>query len=79
MAAWPSESAWRWRWHTAPRLLVADEPTAGLDVTIQRQVLDLMQRLTRETGTAQLVVTADLGIAAQYCDTVVSNARGADR
>jgi ABC-type dipeptide/oligopeptide/nickel transport system ATPase component len=54
-----------------PKLLVADEPTAGLDVTIQRQVLDLMQRLTREAGTAQLVVTADLGIAAQYCDTVV--------
>ena len=53
-----------------PKLLVADEPTAGLDVTIQRQVLDLMQRLTREAGTAQLVVTADLGIAAQYCDTV---------
>ena len=53
-----------------PKLLIADEPTAGLDVTIQRQVLDLMQRLTDETGTSQLVVTADLGIAAQYCDTV---------
>ncbi len=53
-----------------PKLLVADEPTAGLDVTIQRQVLDLMQKLTQETGTSQLVVTADLGIAAQYCDVV---------
>jgi peptide/nickel transport system permease protein len=53
-----------------PKLLVADEPTAGLDVTIQRQVLDLMQKLTQETGTSQLVVTADLGIAAQYCDAV---------
>ncbi len=53
-----------------PKLLIADEPTAGLDVTIQRQVLDLMQKLTRETGTSQLVVTADLGIAAQYCDVV---------
>jgi peptide/nickel transport system permease protein len=53
-----------------PKLLVADEPTAGLDVTIQRQVLDLMQKLTHETGTSQLVVTADLGIAAQYCDVV---------
>jgi peptide/nickel transport system permease protein len=53
-----------------PRLLIADEPTAGLDVTIQRQVLDLMQKLAREAGTAQLVVTADLGIAAQYCDKV---------
>jgi peptide/nickel transport system permease protein len=53
-----------------PKLLVADEPTAGLDVTIQRQVLDLMQKLTHESGTSQLVVTADLGIAAQYCDVV---------
>jgi len=53
-----------------PRLLVADEPTAGLDVTIQRQVLDLMQKLAQEAGTAQLIVTADLGIAAQYCDKV---------
>lgn len=53
-----------------PRLLIADEPTAGLDVTIQRQMLDLMQKLARDTGTAQLIVTADLGIAAQYCDTV---------
>ena len=39
-------------------------------MTIQRQVLDLMQKLTQETGTHQLVVTADLGIAAQYCDVV---------
>jgi ABC-type dipeptide/oligopeptide/nickel transport system ATPase component len=53
-----------------PRLLIADEPTAGLDLTIQRQVLDLLQKLARETGTAQLIVTADLGIAAQYCDKV---------
>lgn len=53
-----------------PSLLVADEPTAGLDVTIQRQVLDLMQQLARERGTAQLIVTGDLGIAAQYCDTI---------
>jgi peptide/nickel transport system permease protein len=53
-----------------PRLLIADEPTAGLDVTVQRQVLDLMEKLASETGTAQLIVTADLGIAAQYCDKV---------
>ena len=53
-----------------PRLLIADEPTAGLDVTVQRQVLDLMEKLGRETGTAQLIVTADLGIAAQYCDKI---------
>jgi ABC-type dipeptide/oligopeptide/nickel transport system ATPase component len=59
-----------------PRLLIADEPTAGLDVTIQRQMLDLMQKLTRETGTAQLIVTADLGIAAQYCDKIAVMRRG---
>src|SRR3984957_4007190 len=53
-----------------PRLLIADEPTAGLDVTVQRQVLDLMEKVARETGTTQLIVTADLGIAAQYCDKV---------
>lgn len=53
-----------------PKLLVADEPTAGLDVTIQRQVLDLTRTLTRDTGTAQLVITGDLGIAAHYCDKV---------
>ena len=53
-----------------PRLLIADEPTAGLDVTIQRQVLDLMEKLASETGTAQFIVTSDLGIAAHYCDKV---------
>jgi peptide/nickel transport system permease protein len=53
-----------------PRLLIADEPTAGLDVTIQRQVLDLTRNLARETGTARLVITGDFGIAAHYCDRV---------
>jgi peptide/nickel transport system permease protein len=53
-----------------PQLLIADEPTAGLDVTVQRQVLDLMAKLASETGTAQLIVTSDLGIAAHYCDKV---------
>lgn len=53
-----------------PRLLIADEPTAGLDVTIQRQVLDLTRELARETGTARLVITGDFGIAAHYCDRV---------
>ena len=56
--------------HVPTALLVADEPTAGLDVTIQRQVLDLMQKLARDRGTAQLIVTGDLGIAAHYCDRV---------
>ncbi|MDP6474032.1 MAG: dipeptide/oligopeptide/nickel ABC transporter permease/ATP-binding protein [Alphaproteobacteria bacterium] len=53
-----------------PRLLIADEPTAGLDVTIQRQVLDLTRNLARESGTARLVITGDFGIAAHYCDRV---------
>ncbi|MGD9536349.1 MAG: dipeptide/oligopeptide/nickel ABC transporter permease/ATP-binding protein [Alphaproteobacteria bacterium] len=53
-----------------PSLLIADEPTAGLDVTIQRQVLDLIRRLARESGAAQLVITGDLGIAAHYCDKI---------
>jgi ABC-type dipeptide/oligopeptide/nickel transport system ATPase component len=53
-----------------PKLLVADEPTAGLDVTIQRQVLDLVQKLARDRGTARLIVTGDLGIAAHYCDRI---------
>ncbi|MGD9535682.1 MAG: dipeptide/oligopeptide/nickel ABC transporter permease/ATP-binding protein [Alphaproteobacteria bacterium] len=53
-----------------PRLLVADEPTSGLDVTIQRQVLDLIQALAHDGGTAQLIITSDLGIAAHYCDKV---------
>ena len=53
-----------------PRLLIADEPTAGLDVTIQRQVLDLTRNLAREAGTARLVITGDFGIAAHYCDRV---------
>ena len=53
-----------------PALIVADEPTAGLDVTVQRQVLDLMIGLCQETGAAQILATRDLGIVAQYCRRV---------
>lgn len=53
-----------------PKLIVADEPTAGLDVTVQRQILDLMAELVRERGAAQLLVTRDFGIAAHYCQKV---------
>ena len=53
-----------------PALIVADEPTAGLDVTVQRQVLDLMIGLCEETGAAQILATRDLGIVAQYCRRV---------
>ena len=53
-----------------PRLLLADEPTTALDVTVQAQVLDLLLRLHNETGLAVVLVTHDLGIVAQYADRV---------
>jgi oligopeptide/dipeptide ABC transporter, ATP-binding protein, C-terminal domain len=53
-----------------PELLIADEPTTALDVTIQAQVLELMQALQREFGMAILLVTHDLGIIAEMCDEV---------
>lgn len=51
-----------------PQLVIADEPTTGLDVTVQAQVLDLLQQLVRAQGAAALIITHDLGIVAQYCD-----------
>ncbi|WP_345710302.1 ABC transporter ATP-binding protein, partial [Kineococcus glutinatus] len=53
-----------------PRLLIADEPTTALDVTIQAQVLDLLQQLVRESGTAMVLITHDLGVVAGLCDRV---------
>ncbi|GIL28166.1 ABC transporter ATP-binding protein [Actinocatenispora comari] len=53
-----------------PSLLIADEPTTALDVTIQAQVLELLQRLARELDMAVLLVTHDLGIVAENCDRV---------
>ncbi|MDH3662601.1 MAG: ABC transporter ATP-binding protein, partial [Alphaproteobacteria bacterium] len=54
-----------------PRLLIADEPTTALDVTIQAQVLALIERLRRELGMAVVIITHDLGVVAEYCDRVV--------
>lgn len=54
----------------SPDVIIADEPTAGLDVTVQRQVLNLLRRLLIELGSATMIVTRDLGIVAQYCDDV---------
>ena len=54
----------------SPRLLIADEPTTALDVTIQAQVLELMQRLKNELGTSMLLITHDLGVVAETCDRV---------
>jgi oligopeptide transport system ATP-binding protein len=53
-----------------PQLLLADEPTTALDVTIQAQILDLMAELARESGTAIILVTHDLGVVARLCDRV---------
>lgn len=53
-----------------PHLLIADEPTTALDVTIQAQVLDLMQTLREKYGTSMLMITHDLGIVAEVCDDV---------
>ncbi|MCX7694905.1 MAG: ABC transporter ATP-binding protein [Caloramator sp.] len=53
-----------------PQLLIADEPTTALDVTIQAQVLDLMKRLKEEFNTAMILITHDLGVVAEVCDKV---------
>jgi peptide/nickel transport system ATP-binding protein len=53
-----------------PELLIADEPTTALDVTIQAQILDLMRALQADTGTAIILITHDLGVVAEMCDRV---------
>ena len=53
-----------------PKLLLADEPTTALDVTIQAQILELLTRLTRELGTAVIVITHNMGVVARYADRV---------
>ena len=54
-----------------PDILIADEPTTALDVTIQAQILELMQKLQKEMGMAIIMITHDLGVVAQMCDEVI--------
>lgn len=54
-----------------PKLLIADEPTTALDVTIQAQIMDLMKKLQLQTGTSIILITHDLGVVAETCDRVV--------
>jgi oligopeptide/dipeptide ABC transporter ATP-binding protein len=53
-----------------PRLVLADEPTTALDVTIQAQVLEILARLSRELGTSVIIITHNLGVVARYADRV---------
>jgi len=55
---------------TGPKLLIADEPTTGLDVSISAQILDLLKDLGQKMGTSILLITHDLGVVAGYCDRV---------
>ena len=53
-----------------PKLIIADEPTTALDVTIQAQVLELIQEMSRQTGAAVIMITHDLGVVASLCDRI---------
>jgi peptide/nickel transport system ATP-binding protein len=59
-----------------PQLLIADEPTTGLDVTTQKTVMELIVELTRERAMSTILITHDLGLAAAYCDRVVVMEKG---
>ncbi len=55
----------------SPKLLIADEPTASLDVTIQAQILTLLAQLKKDTGMSMLIISHDLGVMAQHCDHIL--------
>ncbi len=60
----------------SPKLLIADEPTTALDVTIQKQILELLARLQAETGMAMIMITHDMGVVAETADRVVVQYKG---
>ena len=59
-----------------PEVLIADEPTTALDVTVQREVLDLLRDLQRELGTAIILITHDMGVVAEMADRVIVMRQG---
>jgi len=59
-----------------PRLLIADEPTTALDVTIQKQILDLLMKLQEDYGMALILITHDMGVVAETADRVVVQWKG---
>ncbi|MDF3855309.1 ABC transporter ATP-binding protein [Paracoccus sp. P2] len=61
---------------TGPRLLIADEPTTALDVTIQKQILDLLMQLQEQTGMALILITHDMGVVAETADRVQVQYKG---
>ena len=63
---------------TKPELLIADEPTTALDVTIQAQILELMKELQEETKMSILMITHDMGVVADIADEIYCNVRGKD-
>ena len=69
-AACASASSSRWRCAAEPRLIIADEPTTALDVSIQAQIIQLLKRLCREHGTAVMLITHDMGVIAETADRV---------
>ena len=62
-----------------PKLLIADEPTTALDVTIQAQILELLKAIQQRTGAALMLITHDLGVVAEMVDNVDRDVRGPDR